>query len=149
MRKMTRAAWTGVAGLLLAIGASGCGSDGGGDDAADGGGAPAAAGSSAEVPEVDAVRSCLEQAGFELSESNLTPELQERLGIEEDIAVAGDDELVGLGSVTWYVDEPTAKQAFEAGAAVRTEEVLRGRKGRFEYDYAGSDEAKARIEGCV
>ncbi len=38
------------------------------------------------------------------------------LGIEGSLTLSGDGDLVGLGSVTWYVGAMTATEAHEASA---------------------------------
>ena len=135
-----RAVRTGLAAVLLLAAASGCGGDDGGDEAA----------ASVETPAVADVKACLEEGGIDTSgESNLPEALKERDGIVDTLVLAGEGDLVGVGGVTWYVDEDAAQKAFEAGAAVRTEDVARGVKGRLDYDYAGSDEAVAILESCL
>lgn len=132
-----------VVGLGLGLAVVGCGDDGGGGNG--GGGA-----SEAATPDVDAVSTCLTDAGLEVSsDSVLTDEAREALGIEDGLSIVGSDDLTGLGSITWYVDADTAREADEAGAAVRTDEVARGVVGRAAWDFMGSDAAVEAIEGCL
>lgn len=127
---------------IAALGA--CGDDSGGGGGGGGGDAGAA------VPDVDEVAACLEDGGLTASgESNVPPELRERLGIEDSLSLSGEGDLVGLGSITWFVDTGAAEEDHEAGAAVRTDDVARGIRGRVTYDYAGSEEAAALIEACL
>jgi hypothetical protein len=151
MKKSKRATWMGLA-LVLLMTAAGCGDDGDSKESSgsSGGGEAAASASDGATPSPEDVRACLEEGGFDLDqESNLNADLQRQLGIEEQLVVAGNDELTGLGSVTWYVDEDTAKDAYESGGAVLTEEVARGIKGRLDYHYSGTDEAVQVLEGCI
>lgn len=144
----TRAVRTGLAAALLLAAAAGCGGDSDGDDGAssDAGGSETAA----ETPSVEEVKACLEEGGIDTSgESNLPPALMERDGIVDVLVLNGDGDLVGMGGVTLYVDDDAAQKAYEAGGAVRTEDVARGVKGNLDYDYAGSDAAVELIESCL
>lgn len=137
--------WASWRGPVLALGLAGllggCGSDG---DAADGGS------SNAPAPDIEEVAACLEAGGLETSTDSAAPAaLQEQLGIEGSLSLAGEGDLVGLGSVTWYVDAAAAVEADEAGAAVRTEDVARAVHGTVAYHYAGSDDAVTLIEDCL
>lgn len=125
---------------IAVLGATACGGD---DDDAGGGGGSAA-------PGLAEVQACLESGGFTTSTDSVLPEeARKALGIEDSLTIYGDGDLVGLGSMTWYVNNSTAKEAHEAGAAVRTEDVARAVQGPIAWDYAGSDAAVAVIEGCM
>lgn len=138
---MTARRMVGVALCAVAVlTATACGGD---DDDAGSGGASAA-------PGLAEVQACLESGGFTTSTDSVIPEeARKALGIKDSLTINGDGDLFGLGSMTWYVNDSTAKEAHEAGAAVRSEDVARAVQGPIAWDYAGSDAAVAVIEGCV
>lgn len=116
--------------------------------------APAACGSgdgaATPAPDVEQVSSCLEAGGMTTTTDSVIPaETREKLGIEASLSLAGEGDLVGLGSITWYVDADTAAEAHEAGAAVRTEDVARAVQGTVAWDFAGGDDAVLLIEDCL
>ncbi len=135
---MMRKAHLLLAGIAVLV-STACGGD---DDGGDGG--------SSSAPDIDAVQSCLEAGGLTTSTDSVIPaDTREMLGIEGGLTLSGDGDLVGLGSITWYVDAKTATEAHEASAAVRTEEVARAVNGTVAWDYVGSDAAVTLIEGCL
>lgn len=135
---MMRKAHFALAGMAV-LAAAACG----GDD--DGGG-----GGSSAAPDIDAVQTCLEAGGLSTSTDSVIPaETRKMLGIEGGLTLNGGDDLVGLGSITWYVDAKTATEAHEAAQAVRTEEVVQVVDGSVAWDYMGSDAAVALIESCL
>lgn len=138
---MMRKAQFVLAGIAVLASAA-CGGDDDGGDAGDGG--PSSA------PDIDAVQACLEAGGLTTSTDSVIPaDTRKMLGIEGGLTLSGDGDLVGLGSITWYVDAKTATEAHEASAAVRTEEVVRAVNGTVAWDYMGSDAAVTLIEGCL
>lgn len=107
-------------------------------------------GAAIPAPDVDQVSSCLEAGGMTTTTDSVIPaEARKQLGIEAGLTLTGEDDLVGLGSITWYVDSSTAAEAHEAGAAVRTDDVARAVQGTVAWDFAGSEDAVALIEGCL
>lgn len=60
---------------------------------------------------------CLEAGGLTTSTDSVIPaDARKMLGIEGSLTLSGDGDLVGLGSVTWYVGAMTATEAHEASA---------------------------------
>lgn len=134
----------GFGAALVAVALAACGDDGG-DSQSSGGG-----GGSTETPDAVEVEQCLLDAGFEVENGSVLPDdAKKAMGIEDHLSVLGGDELTGLGSITWYVDAKTAREADEASAAVRTDEVARGVVGAAAWDYMGTDEAVEAFEGCL
>jgi len=128
-----------LAGVAVLASAA-CGGD---DDAGGGGGASPA-------PDIDEVQACLEAGGLTTSTDSVIPEEgRKALGIEGGLTLSGEDDLFGLGSITWYVDAATAADAHEAGAAMRTDEVARAVQGKVAWDYMGADDAVSLIEDCL
>ncbi|MGB0114775.1 MAG: hypothetical protein WBP59_16270 [Ilumatobacteraceae bacterium] len=110
--------------------------------------------------DIDAVSTCLTNAGFEVTrEADQDPalvlpdEYKSSVGLIESVTLGSLGSVKGIGSVAFYESADVAEQANEDGAGMRTDDVMAGVVGTATWDFivtAGDDPGvESMVTGCL